>query len=185
MPVFSFFLFVATLLTVAFAGARPVRFHSSLMHSRSFSCRCFFPAVATIQIIVFASARPVTMAIVCFAPALCSAPLRIFTGGRAMLAPTGAGFLMRCHLDNGNIPSTSAWHIRADAKTRRIVSMRIALRQPPGGRPMATPTAVLFWIASFFVGASMVIKSASAKASTSGITGRADAIQTCAILNAA
>ena len=148
----------------------------SFLHSR------FFPFAAALQIIAIASARPVTMAIVCFAPALCSAPLRIFTGGRAMLAPTGAGFLMRCHLDNGNIPSTSAWHIRADAKTRRIVSMRIALRQPPGGRPMAAPTAVLFWIASFFVGASMVIKSASAKASTSCITGRADEITTRKIL---
>ena len=38
-------------------------------------------------------------------------------GGRAMLAPTTCIFLRLCHLDNGNIPKTSAEHNRAGAKT--------------------------------------------------------------------
>ena len=76
------------LQTVVFTGARPLT--SEVF---SISLALFFPVVAAFYIHAFAPARPVAVAIISFALAFFFTSLRISTGGRAMLAPTGGGFL--------------------------------------------------------------------------------------------
>jgi len=85
-------------------GARPIRIENGNnrffvsptcdIAEIFFALALFFPVVAAFYINAFASARPVTLAIFFFALAFYFTSLRIFTDGRPMAAPTGAGFLL-------------------------------------------------------------------------------------------
>ena len=86
--------------------------------------------------------RPVIMTTVYFALALCSAPLRIFTDGRPMAAPTGAIIKPLCHSENGKIPKTSAENNRADAKTTTAVFNADSSPAAAGRAGAKTTTAV-------------------------------------------
>ena len=87
--------------------------------------------------------RPVIMTTVYFALALCSAPLRIFTDGRPMAAPTGGDFNRLCHSNNDKIPKTSAENNRADAKA--IFAILNADRSPAAaGQAGAKTTTAVF-----------------------------------------
>ena len=133
--------FASRMARVVIASARPVT-----MAIVYFALALFFPFVASFQIVAIAGARPVTMEVFYFALACCFTSLRIFTGGRPMAAPTACIFLRLCHLENGNIPNSSAGHNRAVAIAHMPFSTRIGrLPRPSIARPRAWRTANSLW----------------------------------------
>ena len=103
-----------------FVGASIARPSAAAEMQFAFRTECIF----------FASARPVIMANFFSALAFCFTSLRVFTDGRAMLAPTGAIIKPFCHSENGKIPKTSAEKIgqRSNDNMKRKNDRKKALR---------------------------------------------------------
>ena len=103
----------------------------------------------------------------CFtALALFYSSLRIFTDGRAMLAPTVCYSSQNDHLGNDNLRKPPQDIIGLAQKRQPPISTRIG-RAPSTGRAMLAPTRLF-----------RVIESAGAKEITYNLTGRADAVTT-------